>query len=593
LKVFYVAPNSPAFNFSVFPTTYDSQGGAVLHQFLPNIYSLAGVSSGLVGNGWAATLQSTEADGTAIPYAFIGASLEEKAAVAAGTTPKFVGEVAHYSFKLPSGFYVFDLPYAGTKNNFIARITFQTDAYACPYNSEYGDYYSNFQGCSSKTTSNGAPCASYDSVTQICSLCISGYSLVNGSCIANTTCPARQYFHFGQCLAVDANCGDFDAFTGACLTCADPANFDLADGSCVHKAVTCAGNQWQTNYTCFNASPACATFSPSGACLTCVSNLYRLNPDGTCTLIVVVCPQGQYAVGLDCITVPVDCLNFDTVLGKCLACVQGYFVQNGTCQRIVCPAGQVPSKYGIFCVNVSALCATFDALSGDCLSCANSNHAVRNGKCEQIGSPLAGCQERQALGFGPCVGADLNCQAFNLVTGDCDTCSSGFYLDYTGHCASSSSCGFGQWSVNGECLNLPDNCLTVDSIGLCTQCISTDFRVEQGQCVYFKTCSGQQYLNTGGQCVSVSPDCASWNPSNGQCVTCKAAGTQPSSGVCCLSGQVYSGSQCVDAGALQGSYQSAAGPACLIRHPSLAVCLKCAQGYAPSYITAYACAPSR
>jgi hypothetical protein len=195
------------------------------------------------------------------------------------------------------------------------------------------------------------------------------------------------------------------------------------NGTCLHKAVTCAANQWQTNYTCYNASSVCATFDPnSGKCLTCLSNLYQLNSDGTCTLIVVTCPSGQYAVGLTCVTIPVECLHFDTTLGKCLSCIKRFFVQNGVCQRIVCPNGQVPSNYGIFCVDASPLCADYDSVTGDCLSCKYSGYAVRDGSCLQANSPLAGCQKRQALGFGPCVGADLNCDTFNLVNGDCDKC---------------------------------------------------------------------------------------------------------------------------------------------------------------------------
>lgn len=120
--------------------------------------------------------------------------------------------------------------------------------------------------------------------------------------------------------------------------------------------------------------------------------------------------------------------------------------------------------------------------------------------------------------------------------------------------------------------------------------MNSNFRLQQGQCVYFKSCAKQQYLNSGGQCVDVSPNCATWNPSNGQCITCKIIGTQPIQGICCPLGQVYSSGKCVNQVALQNSYQSATGPACLIRHPSLNICVKCAQGYSPDYTVPYACA---
>jgi hypothetical protein len=253
------------------------------------------------------------------------------AAMATSTTPVYTNGVVHYSYKAAAaGFYAIDLTIMAM-NSFNMALAFNTDPYVCPY-SGYADIRGIFQGCTPKVSDNGLPCASYDPVTSICALCVSGYTLVNGSCIANTTCPPRQYFHFGSCYNVSATCGSFDAFTGLCLNCSDSANYDLINGTCLHKAVTCAANQWQTNYTCYNASSVCATFDPnSGKCLTCLSNLYQLNSDGTCTLIVVTCPSGQYAVGLSCVTIPVECLHFDTTLGKCLSCIKGYFVQNGVC----------------------------------------------------------------------------------------------------------------------------------------------------------------------------------------------------------------------------------------------------------------------
>lgn len=240
-------------------------------------------------------------------------------------------------------------------------------------------------------------------------------------------------------------------------------------------------------------------------------------------------------------------------------------------------------------MSVSSLCAAYDSLTGACLSCKESNHAVRNGRCVQLSSPLAGCQERQSLGFGPCVGADVDCKTFNLQTGNCDECKDGFYLDYRGLCAKDVPCGNRQWSVNGECLGFPENCIAVDSLGLCTACVSADYRLQQGQCVYFKTCVGQQYLNAGGQCADVNAACATWNPSNGQCITCKTEGTSPVSGVCCPLGQVYSGNQCVDSNTLQQSFSTATGSACLTKHPSLPYCLRCAQGYSPDYTRPNGC----
>lgn len=250
----------------------------------------------------------------------------------------------------------------------------------------------------------------------------------------------------------------------------------------------------------------------------------------------------------------------------------------------------MPSNYGIFCVDVSPLCADYDSITGDCLSCKNAGYAVREGKCLQINSPLAGCAEREALGFGECVGADVFCNTFDLISGDCEECNSGYYLDYSGHCVKEAVCGAGQVSINGECLSLPENCVKANKLGLCSACATPDFRVIQGQCVYFKRCADRQYLNTFGQCVDVSPQCDRFNPSNGQCITCKTPGTHPSQGVCCPPGNIYSNGKCVSSNAYQQSYQSASGPSCLIRHPSINVCLRCAVGYSADYTIPFGCA---
>jgi hypothetical protein len=122
------------------------------------------------------------------------------------------------------------------------KITWQSDAYACNYTQQYSDYFSVFQGCLSKQAvpSAGFPCLLYDEVTLTCTACVPSYNLSSeGTCIANTTCPSRQYYHFGQCLEVSILCGNYDSFTGACLTCANTADYDLVNGTCIHKTVSC------------------------------------------------------------------------------------------------------------------------------------------------------------------------------------------------------------------------------------------------------------------------------------------------------------------------------------------------------------------
>lgn len=130
--------------------------------------------------------------------------------------------------------------------------------------------------------------------------------MVNNFCVTNITCPARQYFHFGVCYNVSEKCGDFDYFTGACLSCKDNLNYNLINGTCVLKDVTCGPRQWKSNSVCYDVSSTCGNFDPAtGHCLDCVSFLYKLNGDGSCTKIIVVCEPGQYVDGITCVNIPV------------------------------------------------------------------------------------------------------------------------------------------------------------------------------------------------------------------------------------------------------------------------------------------------
>jgi hypothetical protein len=169
------------------------------------------------------------------------------------------------------------------------------------------------------------------------------------------------------------------------------------------------------------------------------------------------------------------------------------------------------------------------------------------------------------------------------VTGNCDQCADNYSIDYSGHCSQVQSCGSGLWSVNGECLQYPLNCSKVDSKGFCTQCIDQSYQLMQGQCVHSpaSACTARQYLNSGSQCVDVSPACNQFNPSNGQCISCLIQGTNPNQGICCPLGQVYISSQgCANASLIQ---QTAVNSACLLLHPSLGYCIKCNVGYLPDF----------
>jgi len=256
------------------------------------------------------------------------------------------------------GYYMIVVNYVVTGGyaNFV-RLVFPSETYACPHSPSYPDYHSNFQPCIGTGTGTGAalspinvpgyPCTSFNAITNQCSQCFSGYTLSsNGTCLFNTTCPPRQYYHFGICYPVDASCGGFDLFTGACTNCSDPLKYAVK-GVCVPNPaliVNCTSKQAKINNKCVDVSPLCATFNPTTAgCLTCVTG-YTLAANATCFLKVVVCGINQYNKNGTCVNFPPNCPNFDAKAQKCLSCAFGYYPNNGGCVKIVCPLGKVPAK---------------------------------------------------------------------------------------------------------------------------------------------------------------------------------------------------------------------------------------------------------
>jgi hypothetical protein len=199
--------------------------------------------------------------------------------------------------------------------------------------------------------------------------------------------------------------------------------------------VVCGARQVTINNTCVDVSVLCLDFNTTtGLCTSCAAG-HDLQNDGSCIPTVLTCLANQFAQNGVCVDIPRECASFDRNILRCTTCIRGYWISNlFVCQKIICPQGKVPSTYGPFCVDVSPLCGTYDDLTGDCLTCKNQDHTIVNGVCKGITSPLAGCEERERLGFGPCVNAQQNCQRYNLVTGNCETCVSPWIKDYTGRC---------------------------------------------------------------------------------------------------------------------------------------------------------------
>ena len=169
---------------------------------------------------------------------------------------------------------------------------------------------------------------------------------------------------------------------------------------------------------------------------------------------------------------------------------------------------------------VADLCRTWDN-NGLCLTCY-PGYSLANGQCE----------------FQPNTQAtpDLGCAEWDLQNLACLRCSE-------------------HWvSVNGICVPVSDQCRTNDANGACTACYR-GYNLDNGQCVLApaapiapamlgcklwnwdtqscQECSNFWYFNADNVCVPVSDLCATYNATNGQCLTCYG-GYQINQGICAL-----------------------------------------------------------
>lgn len=178
-----------------------------------------------------------------------------------------------------------------------------------------------------------------------------------------------------------------------------------------------------------------------------------------------------------------------------------------------------------------------------------------------------------------------------MMNGDCETCDDGYYLDYRGLCVPETFCKRTQWSINGECLEMPANCVQVYREGICSRC-QPRYRLINGQCAYIPSCSNRQYLADNGLCIEVNELCDKFNPSNGHCYSCRDNNTTPHQGVCCPQGQLYRNNICRDELELELAFSLITVQnegECIIFHPILGICLSCGEDYDVDLITYRRC----
>jgi hypothetical protein len=294
------------------------------------------------------------------------------------------------------------------------------------------------------------------------------------------------------------------------------------------------------NQNCFTIINDCATYSLSGQCSACITG-YLLFSNGTCISAAVYNPNclafnrtvctnciNGYFIGANgiCSLVSVLCNTYSMSTGFCLSCVSGYvLVINGSCLTV---ASQNPNcltfnnticlrcRHMFYigangnCSAVGSCCTTYNMTTGACSGCL-FGYILFNGGCA---APMAtfnnpwcfvfdnsvclSCNSRYYIGTnGICTAANPQCQTYNMSTGSCTSCFSGWAVWGT-TCSQTSS-------ANPYC--------TAFTGMTCTNCVD------------------RFYLGVNNICTAVNQACYAYSVTTGLCLNCQP-GWKLANGLC-------------------------------------------------------------
>jgi hypothetical protein len=204
--------------------------------------------------------------------------------------------------------------------------------------------------------------------------------------------------------------------------------------------------------------------------------------------IVTNCPLGTIYQNGKCSSIDINCIFFDEN-NKCFKCAPGYILSSTTCTKVNCQPNQF-SQYG-YCVDASPLCATFDAIMGNCLTCILGYYLQNDGSCLQglAGSVISStnpCPNGYYYTNFTCFQANPLCRTFNQLTGACTSClDNTYFLNSVGSCVLISSfCGYRQYFNQGSCLPVNNLCDAYDQLtGNCLSCLDNTL-LKGGICLY-------------------------------------------------------------------------------------------------------------
>ena len=453
---------------------------------------------------------------------------------------------------------------------------------------------------------------------------------VDGVC---TACSAHYYFNAGGvCCEVDPQCQNFNRAVGICQGCYQ--GYSIQNGTCVADSALNPSNlgcsiwsngvciqcsiRWffDSNKVCQPVSDLCSTWNSNGECVSCYNgyivnqgacivnpNIFKPSTDSLCATwqnqVCITCaPRSYFNANGVCTPVSDNCATWDSLDGVCLTCYNGYSLANGQC--LVSSANHGPKDIGcqiwdwknqvciscsarwVFnankqCTAVADSCHTYD-VSGACLTCYKG-YDLQNGQCVVSSSNSSPsdlgcatwdwnnqvclqCSARYTFNANRlCVPVSDNCNQYS-ASGVCTSCYKGYDLT-NGICVNSpvntqtpTDVGCKTWDWNNQvclecsarwvfnqnkvCVQVADNCAQYNAAGVCTSCYK-GFDLSNGVCSVSSSnahpsdlgcatwdwnrqvclvCSSRFVFNAQGSCIPVSDNCNQYNSLSGACTSC-------------------------------------------------------------------------
>lgn len=427
----------------------------------------------------------------------------------------------------------------------------------------------NFHMCLDCPT-NCANCS--DDTT--CLQCRHGYiASSEGTCIQS--CPPQTFHNknTGTCDLCNSTCEECDGPTGSDCTSCGSIHYSLQNGACILNT-SCPGGHYfdKLDMTCEVCHVTCAECNGKGTadCTACFPD-YVLNH--TICMPERNCPPGQYVDDDSCSPCTDHCQQCDNPL-TCERCVDNYFLmteklRGGEVSQCLqtCPEKWFASMSDQLCVECHETCLTCNG-SGphNCLTCYPNSSQANNNECE-VPCDTNLYYDGASASCKPCT---ENCGGCLSPT-ECYLCNTGFYLlPNTGVCSVKCPPGYYGDHTTTKCLKCDPSCKTCDA-GESNNCLS---------------CSEHMMLNDG-VCLSDCPDKTFHDHVNLVCGKCHAScltcvGPKPTECLTCNSSLVLDNHRCVKecpSASVKHDGQCEACPVNCDECSSYNRCTKCSNGF--------------